>query len=655
VAAQQSNIAWKFLRHVRGHPNANGNITRLFNTGDSRPPASFTSMVDRRDTSAMSAVIYGREGIANCVDASQARLTGAGQLGLDFVFERHTGRDAHRVWDLIGLNALATRLGEPGVERKELGLAPEDCIAEGRTGPLRTLLVVERSGGGMPGALDDPDSVLARALMNVGEAQVSVGAAGSYGFGKAAVAQASRVRVVLAYTCFKPTGSTDVSRRFIGLAYWGMHKVAGDDFTGWALLGKDIAGGSVAALEDEEADKAASQLGIPTRRSNVDGDLGTSFLIVDPAFNASELRGAIELFWWPLLQNTRDVRLAVTITDENGDVLSPEVGPDHDLLDQFVESFLAAEAARANGEGLVGEKKVVSVGEAGITSLTVRRPDSPLNQSLVAQMRSPLMVVGYVSERGANPPIVGVFVAHEHTNENLRRVEPPEHDKWQRQNVGGLNASPADIAMARAARAEQESAVLALRAPDPEPIYGISAFSKHFPAVDVKVAKPKPPRPPSRKQRLVRVHLVHQEGANLIEVTRPTRIDRSKETLAAEGEVKFFLDPERARRVGRRHLDATITVGAQIAEDGNPHPEWWPARVSQKKRGDEPDFELISSPNAFPAKYEGRFTVGTPVYFVLTTEPYPSDWTVDLVFDCSPWDVVAPASSHEGIGGENGL
>jgi hypothetical protein len=642
-------VKWKFLEPVLGQPITNGNITRLFNTGDSRPPASFSSLVNRSDARALSAAIYGREGVANCVDASQARRDGAGVLGLDFAFTRHEGRQSSQMWDLLRLEDLSQRLERDGVDRDELGLGPEDCLTGGRGASFSTLTVIERCGGGMPGALDDVDSVLARALMNVGEAQVSAGAAGSYGYGKAAVAQASRIRTVLAYTCFRAGQGESVTRRFVGLTYWGMHRTAGQPYTGWALLGNVGDNGLVAALTDAAADDMAESLGMPRRTSEVDEDLGTTFLIVDPAFGADHLLGAIELFWWPLLRKSREVRLDVTIRAADGSSRSPDVGPDHPLLGQFVEAFDAAEEARPTRAEALGDKHVVHVGTAGITSLLVREAGSSVTQSLVAQMRSPLMVVGYVNTPAANPPLVGVFVSHDETNEHLRRVEPPEHDKWQQQNVGGLNATPADIAISRQVRIERDEAVRALRAPEPDPIYGISAFSRHFPSVDVKgtgsTAGGRSGQKRKVKQRLVRVHLVHQVGDALVEVDRPTRLSVDDGLLRAEAEVKFFLDPDRAARVNKRTLDATITVGAQIAEDGSAA-EWWPAAVTQKIRGTEPDFELASESGQSPAKYRGQFTVGEPVHFFISTEPYRSDWTLNMVFDCSPWDVLTPSDPN---------
>lgn len=644
MSSKTRTVAWKFLEKVPGMPTADGNITRSFNTGDSRPPASFSSMLDRSSESAISAAIYGREGIANCLDASLAFQRGQGTLGVDFVFTEQSGASATELWSRLGLSALAEHLTRDGVTRKIVGLSESDCLAAGPSAGLRTLTVTERGGGGMPGALHEPGSVLARALISVGEAQQKAGAAGSYGYGKAAVAQASKIRVIVVYTCFEPTSHSPATRRLLGLTYWGGLFSGGKEYTGWSLLGLDNGGLSADALEDEAADSFAAELGMEVRAPGADRDRGTTFMIVDPSFAAEELLGATEVFWWPLLQRTRPVQLSLSITDSDGTVLEPNVGTDHPVLGQHVVSFLAAEQARVDRIPVLETQRAVKLGEAGITSLVTRDASSPVGQSLLAQMRSPLMVVNYFNASGANPPVVGVFVAHDSANENLRRVEPPEHDKWHQQNVGGLNASAEDIRISKMVRHERDEAIAALRAPDPEPIYGISAFADHFPAVDVRAAKPRSERERRElKQRLVRVHLVHTDEANkLIEVDRPTRHVRDDGRLQAEGEVKFFLDPERAKRVGKSSLQATITVGARIAEDGGTGGEWWPATVSQKVRDKEMMFAATTIGAEAPAKYEGTINLNDPIYFVIVTEPYPPDWTVEMIFDCSPWDVVTP-------------
>lgn len=648
MTKNSNSAAWLFHPFRPAQANIDGNISKLFNTGDSVPPRDFEEIVNRDDEAAVSAVIYGREGIANCVDASPAAQTGRGVLGLEFCFERFEGDVARNYRRLLGLDTLTSRSSSSQVDRrKDLGLSAEDCLNSGDLS-LRILTVIESAGGGMPGGLEDPDSVLLRALMNIGEAQTRPGAAGSYGFGKAAVAQASRIRVLLAYTCTPESESPDgVTRRLLGLTYWGTHRIDGVKYPGWGLFGK-VSGGDVSALEDEEADAMAELLDIPVRNPAIAEDRGTTFMIVDPSFGAEELKGAVQVFWWPLLQRTRDFHIDLTIWDEDGSQVSAEVDSDHSLLGPFVRSFLDAEAARSAIEPVEEKARVVRKGLAGVTSLAVKDEASPISGSLVALMRSPLMVVKYEKVKGAMPDVLGVFVAHESANENLRRVEPAEHDKWHAKKVAGLQASPEDIRVSKSVGSELKEAVGCLRETDPEPVRGIAAFSQFFPAIDAKSAGPRPPRPDRKpkKQRLVRVHLVHAVG-EIEEVMRPRRLVETDGSLKAKAVAKFFLDPERAKRVKKEFLDATVTIGARFEEDGSAG-EWHPAEVVQLVAGSEGKFERVSGDVEFPAVFEGRFEVGENVYFEIETSSYQPDWTIDLFFDCSPWDVVEPVAVVEG-------
>ena len=284
----QTQISWSFLRKIPGNPNVDGNIAKLFSTGDSRPPKSFSRIVDRNNAQDMSAVIFGREAIANSLDASIAAQNKTGTIGLDYYFEEFSGSEAHQYWDLLCLDQLATRANSPAIDRdKDLGLTDSDCLTLGRKAPLRILTVVERGGGGMPGSLDDEDSVLVRALMSIGEAQIREGASGSYGFGKAAVAQASKPRILIVYTCSKAEEVTDgITRRLMGITYWGGHTFDGKRSTGWAKFG--IQGSEdTKTLDDDEADQFAERLGLPVRDPSLEDDIGTTFMIIDPAFPLS--------------------------------------------------------------------------------------------------------------------------------------------------------------------------------------------------------------------------------------------------------------------------------------------------------------------------------------------------------------------------------
>lgn len=636
-------IGWDFLKLTPGRPNVAGDITRLFNGGGSVPPASFERLLSRREESAISAALYGREGFANCLDAARNRVDGGKEFALEVRFTRLNKKASSGLWAALDLESLAERANDRHVDRKKLGLAETDCLSAGPGKCLRVMTVTERHGGGMPGSLADYDSVLAKALLNVGEAQITEGAAGSYGYGKAAVAQASRTRTIIAYTCHQPHGSDPVTRRLLGVAYWGMHEVGEHRYNGWALFG-NFDGADTTALEDAAADDLAKRLGLAVRDPSKSSDHGTTFMVIEPTFEPDELLGATEIFWWPLLQQTREHDFSVSIHTEDGEILTPQVDSSHPELGEFVTCFKRAEQGRDSGEEIQEEDHVTKIGEAGITSMVRRSPDSPVDRSLVAKMRSPLMVVSYDRVEQTHPAIVGVFVSHDDTNENLRRVEPPEHDKWHRSNVGGLNASPDDVRISRAVVEEINLGLEALREPEPPPIFGVTPFSRYFPAVDAKTARPRPPRPKgATKQRLVRVHLVHDKDGEIVEIDRPSRQVQPDGSLSASAEVKFFLDPDRARRVGKTHLDVTITIGAQVLEDGRRNTgEWWPARVQQRVRGSEAEFELSTQDGSVPARFHGRLHVGQAVHFVIDTESYDSDWTMEMVFDCSPWDIVAP-------------
>lgn len=74
------------------------------------------------------------------------------------------------------------------------------------------------------------------ALISVGYTVKAVGSGGSYGYGKAGLITASATRTVLAYTCFREQADDPgVTRRLLGMTYWGQHEVV-NSFTGFARL-----------------------------------------------------------------------------------------------------------------------------------------------------------------------------------------------------------------------------------------------------------------------------------------------------------------------------------------------------------------------------------------------------------------------------------
>ena len=78
------------------------------------------------------------------------------------------------------------------------------------------------------------------ALVSLGYTVKAPGAGGSYGYGKAGLIGASSTRTVIAYTCFKEReDDLGVTRRLLGMTYWGQHDVGGRSFTGFARLGRE--------------------------------------------------------------------------------------------------------------------------------------------------------------------------------------------------------------------------------------------------------------------------------------------------------------------------------------------------------------------------------------------------------------------------------
>jgi len=636
-------FGWKHLEVPLNAPAVDGNIARQFDSGGSQAPSSFKKLLRRGDEQ-NSAALYSREGFANCIDAAPGK-----DFQLEVKFDLLAGKAAEALWDRLDLATLAERATSESVSREELGLQPEDVLSAGRGTPIRTMTSVEVGGGGMPGAINEHGSVMANALFQVGFTNSEAGALGSYGYGKAAVAQASSIRVLVAYSCFEAREGDPITRRLMGVTYWGQHSYEGRAYLGFAGFGDtrpdQHASEFPLPLEDEAADQFAESLGLTRRNADVPEERGTTFLLLEPSFEADDLRRATELFWWPRLQNDRKGTFGVEITDEDGMVHIPRVDSDHPQLGPFVEAYRAAGSEGLNSDSgsreIVTEDAAVRVGEAGITSL--RACSTPEHISLLAVMREPRMVVSYENVRleSRNPALAGVFVAHDHSNEHLRRVEPHEHDKWFLKNTGALKANQDDFNVSRQVRADVQAAEVLLRAPDPEPVTSAAVFSSFFPAANTATTKPHPPKPRGeKKQRLVRVWLVHPDDGSRI-VERPTRLPVADNSAwLAQAQVHFSLDEARANRLSLQNLEAEIKIRAVVLEsdiDSRVGTDW-PISVKQLPGGHKPFQEASSSADKVK-RYRGVFEIGHPVQFEVQTDPYELDWAIKLVFDCDPWDM----------------
>ena len=82
----------------------------------------------------------------------------------------------------------------------------------------------------MYGAFEGAKSKMFLALISVGYTVKGSGSGGSYGYGKAGLIAGSSTRTVYAYSCFAPqeddvVDGKPVTRRFLGMSYWGQHSV----------------------------------------------------------------------------------------------------------------------------------------------------------------------------------------------------------------------------------------------------------------------------------------------------------------------------------------------------------------------------------------------------------------------------------------------
>ena len=242
--------------------------------------------------------------------------------------------------DLVGeeLSSVASALDLAGLQDQYARVAAVDAVgslglsrasflhdAERYGQGLRVLRIVESGTTGMYGSFDDARSKMFMALVSLGYTEKGPGSGGSFGFGKAGLIGGSATRTVIAYSCFRPRsddfeGGEAVTRRLLGMTYWGQHNVGLESFTGFARLGSQQ-DGWVKPLINDAADQLATQLGFEIRQPDSDAELGTSFMIVDPVVDPEDLRNAIERNWWAAIEERRFTPV-ITETDADGETTS---------------------------------------------------------------------------------------------------------------------------------------------------------------------------------------------------------------------------------------------------------------------------------------------------------------------------------------------
>ena len=548
-----------------------------------------------------------------------------------FRYESASGEDKRRLIERLGLRELAERASS--VDRRRIGLRTSDCLdCLEDTSPLPYLVIEESAATGMYGPWQAAKSKLYLALGTLGYTPKTSGEGGSYGYGKAGLIRGSATRTVLAYTCFKECpDDPDITRRLMGMTYWGHHDLGDDSFTGFGRFGERLSADAVRPFENEAADRVAESLGLAVRNPEEPELLGTTFLLVEPTVEERDLVAAIERNWWPALEE--DVFNAVVEGCDGRLDPRPRNRP---VLQSFIEAYELATHPLENDSSTDRRRYDLRDGTRRLGSLGLHanreqwsypeQTGSSVEQgidhcNLVALIRKPRMVVEYLPhppKRNTGPPYVrGVFVADDRINQHLRDTEPTGHDAWQTTSPDGVLGED----QAKLAR----SVIEAIRKK-------VTEFRRSL-------------KPPERPPEDIRLDFF---DSLMRRVLRGGGSGQPKPT-AEPRPVTVALDyePEEADE-GSLRLTGTATFSLSKHFDG----DGWPARVTIRYRLLEDDRARdavaleVDLPPGFTAvddtgvHFEGRLTRQNTT-FRFVSEPYGADWTGKLFVE---GDLLTPAA-----------
>lgn len=614
---QGSKWTWELTDPFRS--GSSGDFAKLFKNEGVKNPGAFGVGAPSEH-----ATLMAREVIQNSADSAAEAQALLGddmpEFEMDFEFEALEGEAKVSFVEALDLRAVAARANnptEPGW-RAKLGLDVDGTLAHlDDATPLRTLRIVERGTTGMYGPMEGAKSKIYMALISLGYTAKGEGAGGSYGFGKAGLIRGSATRTIIAYTAFlEEENDPGVTRRLIGMTYWGQHDLDGVSYTGFARFGDLRSDGDVWPFENEAADEMAERLGLDVRQPNDPDDTGTTFLLIDPTVSADDLETAISRNWWPALE---DGRLTVTVS-EGGRYLIPRPMKDP-LLKTFVDAYHLATTDQDNpkpnqdrrvmNRTTFGARKL-QVGALGLVAepggwsyeSDQHEDGNDLeHRSLVALVRGPRMVVEYFDAGRSRPFVRGVFVAHDDIDELLRQTEPKAHDSWQT-SLDEPGTDPIAPEVADSVLTRIRSHVRRFREqlkPPPRPAEDVRLpdlerlFGRFF------SSEGRTPNRPAAQERPFSINLDQQ-----LEATSATGVRLT-------GKASFALMPH----VQMETADVEVQVSYRFVEEGG--------------AGEEAELAVVS-PEGFeevgrtPYRFRGVLSRDR-VTFAFETGEYPSDWT----------------------------
>ena len=618
---------WRWEEFDPDRTSMSGDISKLFRNEPIKAPGILAV-----EAPPSNATVMMREVIQNSWDAARelqrnwvspsADCASPPSFEVRFEFKEASGAAKRRLVGALGLSQLAEQRShyetnggrDQGEARRTLGLPSESCLDSlmDESRPVRVLVIAESGTTGMYGPWG-VDSRMYLAMCSVGYTPKREGG-GSFGYGKAGMIRGSATRTVFAYSCFEEQDDDPgVTRRLIGMTYWGEHRVGNRHYTGFGRFGESE-GIKVKPLEDADADAAASALGLPVRNAENPAEIGTTFLIVDPVVDPDDLRRAAERHWWPALEDP-SVDFSVRITRASGDELMPRPKRDA-VLESFRQAYdLAVHPTPHVQEGTrVRRFQAPATGTLALTSdldgwsYPESRADSPQHRdrTLVALVRDPRMVVEYlpVGRESTRPLLRGVFVADEAIDAALRRTEPKGHDCWQ---TSSEDVSDDDLRVAVRVVERIKSAVGDFRRtlkPPPRPVEEVS-LPEFDRVMRQLMTGPGTSPPPPAGDRAFRI----------LPTPRPQAVGTG--SIRVVGQVQFALRDD----FEGDECEVEIRLRYAFDEDGS--------------MGSDVKLK-ITAPDTFQQSnregtYFGTLVKGDDVTFDFVSDPHPDLWTGRLV------------------------
>lgn len=467
-------------------------------------------------------------------------------------------------------------------------------------------------------------SHLFKAMYYLGASDKAADEGGSYGFGKSALMRASRVRSVIAHSTFEQYHDDPVRTRLVGFTWWPDLQ---EDDTLWnGRLSfsdhEELAGARhiESPFEDERANEIAAELGFQERDADDAGQLGSSFLIIDPAVDPDELVTEIEKWWWPALEENR-LDVQVVLPSDEVRVPRPAKNP---YVAQFLRAFRIAtgldEPSDPNRERLASnewrDRSGLGGKDLGSLALVVHeipadgQEDDLEPAPLVALMRSPRMVIKYDKVGRSRIPLRGVFVASEKIDVLLRDTEPSSHDQWTKNPSADLAAEATETA--RTVLEKIQSSVRRM-------------------ASEITPAPPKANKALAHFAKLMSGFLGNKRGP----VSPPTPGGEKIELTFPNGRPALSVDDDDNVSINAtfsvRAADAAendqceVRVSCQlfIHEDESQSQAAWPLELS-----------LLTAESGFlrdeDGSWSGLITKAESVLFKVKSTPYPNLWTTSL-------------------------